>query len=547
MKSKHSPLRKLFSAVKRQEEKNFVSNAANDGSSAPGSKVCTGGVSGSISKDINDNLNKINQAFHCSEDLKSRVFEFGGEKKKIKAALVFIDGLTDSKIINDAVVEPLLYGTAAAARDWQFNDSDIDAIKDTMVAVGDIGDAKNMEDAVFACLMGDCVMFVGGFDNAIIISAKGYETRSIQPSDTEVSVRGPKDSFVENLRTNTGLIRRRIKNTNLCFESLIVGKQSKTPISVVYMQNIADKELVSEVKRRIKKINIDAVLGSGYVEQLICDEPLSIFSTVGYTERPDVLCAKILEGRVGIVVDGSPHVLTVPYFFIEAFQTAEDYYNNFSSSSILRLLRYAAFFLTILAPAIYVALSTYHQELIPTSLLLTMSAAKEGIPFSAFFEALVMMVVFEILKEAGIRLPQPIGQTISIVGALVMGEAAVSAGFVSAPLVIVIAFTAVSGFVVSFLSSQILLLRFIFLLLAGLLGGYGIALGVLVMLIRIADMESFGYKYMSPFVPFNLIDQKDNFIRLPLWLMRTRPLALARKNRIRENTPVPPGSDGGEE
>jgi spore germination protein KA len=294
------------------------------------------------------------------------------------------------------------------------------------------------------------------------------------------------------------------------------------------------------VKKRIRAIDVDSVVSSGYIEQYIEDEPTSMFSTVGYTERPDVLAAKLLEGRVGVIIDGTPYVLTAPQFFSENFQTAEDYSSNFISVTILRLLRYGAFFVSVFAPAIYVALTTFHQEMIPTSLLLTMSAAREGIPFSAFFEALFMVIVFEILKEAGVRLPQPIGQTISIVGALVMGEAAVSAGFVSAPLVIVIAFTAVSGFVVSAFSAPVLILRFIFLFLGGFMGGYGIAVGALILFVRLADLESFGHRYMTPIVPFNLSDQKDTVIRAPLWLMRTRPHSLAKKNRVRENTPVPP-------
>jgi spore germination protein KA len=409
-----------------------------------------------------------------------------------------------------------------------------------MLAVGEARSAKDFDDAVFACLLGDCIMFVDGLADCIIIGAKGYDKRAIKPSDTEMSVRGPKESFIETLRTNTALVRRRIKNPELCFENLVVGRQTKTPVSVVYMHNIADEKLVKEVRRRLKSIDIDSIMSSGYVEQLIEDEPTSVFSTVGFTERPDVLCAKLMEGRVGVIVDGTHYALTIPYFFIENFQTPEDYSNNFISVSLIRFFRYAAFFISTLAPAIYVALVTFHHEMIPTSLLLTMSAAREGIPFSAFFEAFFMIIVFEILKEAGVRLPQPIGQTISIVGALVMGEAAVSAGFVSAPLVIVIAFTAVSGFVVSSLSSPVLILRFVFLFLAGFLGGYGIAVGIIVLIVRLADIESFGYRYLSPVIPFNIRDQKDTLVRAPLWMMRTRPHLLARKNRVRENNPIPP-------
>lgn len=545
MKKTGGPLWRILSAVKEKSEKKLPGRPLKAGEDI---KQCAGGAAGAIDRRLENNLQAIAAAFHASDDLKIRRLEFGsGDGKKIRAALVFLDGLADGKLLAETVVEPLLYGTAAANRVLQFRDGDGNAIRDTMLAAGEVSCAETLEEAVYACLTGDCAMFVDGLDSAVTVSAKGYEKRSIQPSDNEVSIRGPKESFIENLRTNTALLRRRIKNSNLCFESMTVGRQSKTPVTVAYMAGIADQKLVDEVKRRIAAIDIDAVIGSSYIEQLIADEPLSLFPTVGYTERPDVLCAGLMEGRVGILVDGSPHVLTVPHFFTESFQSAEDYFGSFCYASLIRILRYAAFFFSTLAPALYVALSTFHQELIPTALLLTMSAAKEGIPFSAFFEALMMMLVFEILKEAGVRLPQPIGQTISIVGALVMGEAAVSAGFVSAPLVIVIAFTAVSGFVVTSMTGAMLILRIVFLFLGGVFGGYGIAVGVLVLLVRLASMRSFGCRYLTPFVPFHFSDQKDNLVRLPLWVMRARPLALARRNRVRENTPIPPDEPEGRE
>ena len=530
MKNRRGLLRRVLSGIKLKAERKY------SGIGQPEE------MAEDFSKKLNENIDTITRLFHQSEDLKIRRFDFpaGTEKKAGSAALVYVDGLADGKILSRDIVEPLMYGFGGEISEINYRKVDPQMLKSKMLAVGDVRYAKDFEDGIFACLMGDCIMFLDGFCGCFIIGARGYDKRALKPSDTEMSVRGPKESFIENLRTNTALVRRRIKNTDLCFDNMVVGRQTRTPISVVYMHNVADEKLVNEVKRRIRSIDVDSVVSSGYIEQYIEDEPTSMFSTVGYTERPDVLCAKLLEGRVGIIIDGTPYVLTAPQFFSENFQTAEDYSSNFISVTILRLLRYGAFFVSVFAPAIYVALTTFHQEMIPTSLLLTMSAAREGIPFSAFFEALFMVIVFEILKEAGVRLPQPIGQTISIVGALVMGEAAVSAGFVSAPLVIVIAFTAVSGFVVSAFSAPVLILRFIFLFLGGFMGGYGIAVGALILFVRLADLESFGHRYMTPIVPFNLSDQKDTVIRAPLWLMRTRPHSLAKKNRVRENTPVPP-------
>ncbi len=530
MKKRRGFLRWVLSAIKVKGERKYK------GVGSPDEFQKT------ISVSLEKNVDTVKELFHDSEDLKIRRFQFpvGKEKNMRRAALIFVDGLADGKILSNEIVEPLMYGGARAGAEGRKEINCDEDIKNVMLAAGDVRNAEDFEDALFMCLMGDCIMFIDGYKGCFIIGARGYDKRALKPSDTEMSVRGPKESFIENLRTNTALVRRRIKNTELCFDNMVVGRQTKTPVSVVYMNNIADKALVSEVKKRIRAIDVDSVVSSGYIEQYIEDEPTSMFSTVGYTERPDVLAAKLLEGRVGVIIDGTPYVLTMPQFFAENFQTAEDYSSNFLSVTVLRLLRYSAFFVSVFAPAIYVALTTFHQEMIPTSLLLTMGAAREGIPFSAFFEAMFMVVVFEILKEAGVRLPQPIGQTISIVGALVMGEAAVSAGFVSAPLVIVIAFTAVSGFVVSTFSAPVLLLRFIFLFLGGFLGGYGIALGALVLFVRLADIESFGYRYLAPIVPFNLSDQKDTLIRAPLWLMRTRPHLLAKKNKVRENTPVPP-------
>lgn len=498
-----------------------------------------------ISKNINDNYRSVQRAFNGTDDIKFREFTINSETgKRRKAFIVFIDGLASGKVINESIVGPLINGISGQTT-FNISENNENPIDNSMISVGEVREVFTIEDAVLGSLDGDTALFADGMDSALIIGSKGYEKRSISNPEDEVNVRGPKDSFVENLRDNTAMIRRKVKNSNLVFETVRLGTQTKTPVSVAYIEGIAEKDLVEEVKRRLKGIDIDGILDAGYIAQLIDDAPFSVFETVGYTERPDVASAKLLEGRIVIVVDGSPFVLTLPYLFIEAFQTPSDYYSKPAYSVFIRLFRIFAFIVTIMAPAIYVAITTFHQEFLPTKLLITIAKAREGIPFSAFAEALVMLLIFEILKEAGLRLPKSIGQTISIVGALVMGDAAVSAGIASASLVITIAFAAVAGFVVSFLNDQVFILRIFFLVVAGLFGGYGIVFGFILLTIHMVSLKSFGRFYMTPFMPLISEDLKDGTVRAPLWLMRTRPQGFATENPVRENNPIPPESEDG--
>lgn len=493
-----------------------------------------------ISKFLNDNYRNVQKGFKGTDDVKFREFMINSESgKRRKAFIVFIDGLASGKVINESIVGPLISGITGQAV-FNLSEKNDEPIDNSMISAGELREVFTVEDAIIGCLDGDTALFADGMESAIIIGSKGYEKRSINTPEDEVNVRGPKDSFVENLRDNTAMIRRKVKNNNLVFETIRLGTQTKTPVSVAYIDGIAEQGLVEEVKQRLKAIDIDGILDAGYIAQLIDDAPFSVFETIGYTERPDVASAKLLEGRIVVIVDGSPFVLTLPYLFIEAFQTPSDYYSKPAYSVFIRIFRIFAFIITILAPAIYVAITTFHQEFLPSKLLITIAKAREGIPFSAFSEALIMLIIFEILKEAGLRLPKSIGQTISIVGALVMGDAAVSAGIASAPLVITIAFAAVSGFVVSFLNDQVFILRILFLMLSGLFGGYGIVFGFILLCIHMVSLKSFGRYYMAPVMPLVSEDLKDGTVRAPLWLMRTRPAGFSEKNPVRENTPIPP-------
>jgi spore germination protein KA len=321
-------------------------------------------------------------------------------------------------------------------------------------------------------------------------------------------------------------------------DHLTIGEKTDTNVCLAYVEGVADPGIVETAKARLKSINTDAIIDSGYIEQYIEDHPFSIFSTIGYSEKPDVVASRILEGRVAIISDGSPFVLTAPMLFIESFQSSEDYYIRPFYASMIRILRYLAFFITVAAPAIFVALTTFHQELIPTTLLFTIAAAREGTPFPAFLEALILVLSFEILREAGVRLPRPVGQAISIVGALIMGEAAVSAGIVGAPMVIIIALTAVAGFAVPEQNDSASIMRLILLILGSMLGGFGIAIGFLGILIHLASLKSFGIPYCVS-LTFNH-NMQDSYVRMPLWSMSKRPKGIANHDIVRNNMQIPP-------
>lgn len=330
------------------------------------------------------------------------------------------------------------------------------------------------------------------------------------------------------------LIRKRIKNPNLKFKLRTFGVQTKTRAFICYIEGIANPKIVEELNKRLDSIEIDGVLDTGYIEELIKDSPYSLFNTIGHTERPDVVAGKLLEGRIALVLDGTPVALTLPHIFIEFFQASEDYYENFYFASFNRLLRIISFIMTITIPAAYVALITYHQELIPTNLLLSISAARQGVPFPSIVELLGLLIVFEILRETGTRMPNYIGEALSIVGALVLGQAAVEARFVSAPMVIVVALAGITGLMTPKLEGTVIILRIAFLLMAAILGLYGITFGISLVLIHLFSIRSFGIQYMSHTSILDYKELQDVTIRAPWWHMKFRPKSMAIYNFQRQ-------------
>lgn len=495
-----------------------------------------------LRSDLDENLTRLREIIGDSTDMVIRKFNFG-PRYRFKAALFFVDGLVDKKIINETIIKPLMYDMHLLDDQQMMPMKDAAQLQSVLLSVGDVKEISSFEELIKVSLSGNTVLLVDGFSKALDIDTKGWQSRSIQEPAIEQVVRGPREGFTETLRFNTALLRRKILNANLIIEPMVLGEQTHTNIAIAYLKGVSSPELISEVRSRLSRIKTDAILESGYIEQFIEDAPFSLFSTVGNTEKPDIAAARILEGRVAILVDGTPFALTVPMLFIEGFQSAEDYYSRPYYASFVRLLRFAAFGLSILAPAVYVALLTYHQEFIPTPLLITMALAVQGIPFPALVQAILMGLMFEILREGGIRLPQQVGQAISIVGALVIGQAAVQAGLVDQAMIIVIAFTAVSSFLVITHTDAATLIRFALVLMAGALGAFGIVIGLLAVLIHLASLRSFGIPYLEPIAPLVIGDLKDSYIRAPWWTMLKRPHLLAMQNPTRQSgnlRPSPP-------
>lgn len=495
------------------------------------------GKPGILSKNLQVNLNSIQTVFEKCSDVIFREFKIG-TKQQVGAFLVMIEGLVNTAIINENLMKSLF-----SLRRNIDNSNAFMSVKECAVSIAIIQEAKTLQKAVDAVLSGDTILVIDGSDTVLICSARGWESRDVKEPDTEAVVRGPREGFIETLRGNTALIRRKIKNPNLKLEMMRIGKYTQTDICIAYINGIVDEGIVEEVKVRLGRIEIDSILESGYIESLIEDTPFSLFSTVGNSEKPDNVSAKLLEGRVAILVDGTPFVLTVPYLLVEAFQVSEDYYSRPFYVSFVRLLRWMSFIISVFAPAVFVAITTFQPEMMPPALLTSITAAREGVPFPAAVEAFLMQIVYEILREAGVRLPRPIGQAVSIVGALVIGDAAVSAGLISAPMVVVVALTAIASFLVPPLADVNLLLRLCMIILAGFSGLYGIMLGIAGILVHLCSLRSFGVPYLSPIAPITIADLKDVFFRVPLWKMLTRPRSLGGHNPVRQKSgqmPRPP-------
>lgn len=482
---------------------------------------------------LDTDLKLIEQYIGRNPDVVFRCLQ--SDNHGFEAVVVYIDGLADSRVIQEHVIKPVLKEVTGAEIHTHMASKTGDAIK-SIITAANIKESRMLDECILEVLMGNTLLLVEGNTCALILSSPGWRKRAPSEPISEPSTRGARDGFIETLQDNIVRLRRRIKDPEFTITKLKIGQRTKTDIALAYIKSIANRELVNEVTERVKRIDIDGILASGILEQCIEDNYLSLFPQVQFTERPDKISAAILEGRVAILTDNTPFVLIVPATFSMFMQVPEDYYDRVIYSSIIRVLRYLAFFISLFLPAIYVSLISYHHGLLPTKLAIFIAATREGVPVPSLIEALTMETTLEILREAGVRLPKSIGQAVGIVGGLVIGEAAVRAGLVSPVMVVVVALTAVASFSVPqyAIGIPIRILRFTMMIVAGILGLYGVMLVFIMITVHLAKLKSYGVPYTSPFAPYRLSDWKDLILRFPIWKMKKRPEVLNTQDKKRQ-------------
>ncbi|MDF2685034.1 MAG: GerA spore germination protein [Clostridia bacterium] len=481
-----------------------------------------------LQKDLNKNIEIFNSIFKDDDTLNKRLFE-NQHNINIKFCAFFLIGMVNIEIINDNILKPLIL---TDLKSMDINDNLIDILSNKVLFTHKIKKSEDLSEIIDSIIYGDTILFINGFNQVLIISSKGWEYIPITDPEAELVLRGPREGFNESLLTNISLIRRRLKTNDLKFKNRTFGTRTNTNACICYLDSLVDKKILDELNKRLDKIKIDGVLDTNYINEHIKDSPVSPFKTVGITEKPDSVAAKLLEGRIAIILDGTPVALTVPYLFIENFQTSDDYYLNFFFASFSRLLRILGFLLSTVVPAIYVALTTYHREMIPPPLALNIASAHQGLPLPIFVECVLMLIVFDLIRETGLRMPANVGQALSVVGALVIGQAAVQAKFISAPMIIIVAISAITELINIKLKGITVIIRFIFICSTALLGFYGLFFTMIAFLIHIYNLTSLGIEYTSQLISYKLQDAKDTLIRAPWWYMITRP-KLVKTDNIR--------------
>lgn len=427
-----------------------------------------------------------------------------------KATIVFIDDLCSAEMISEYVVAPLRGAEEITSKDGKL--ITLQQVIEDVLDINAAGIAKDADDAIMHILSGDPAVIFENYKEIMYVEAKGFPVRGVGTPETESVLKGPREGFNELIVNNVALIRRRIKNPNLKFEAVVVGETSQTSVAVCYLEGIAPKDLVDKIRNKVKNLDLRFILDTNYIEDAIKTQN-SFFDTVGYTEKPDEVCAKLMEGRVGVIVDGTPFVITVPYFFLENFQMPDDYYLNKYYTNFNRILRWAAFFIATLVPGLYVAIITYHFSMIPSLFMFRLAVSRAGVPFPTFLEVIIMMLAFQFIKEAGLRLPQPIGGAMSIVSALILGDAAVGAGIASRITIIVVALSTLSYFLIPKLYGAVSFWALILVCFSAAFGIPGFLSGSLLLLIQLAELDSVGYQFLFPIGSITEYRFKDVVLR----------------------------------
>lgn len=483
-----------------------------------------------LSKTLSKNLTELKKLLP-SEDILNYSFE---SQDSVSCAIVYADGIVNKQLLGDLVARPL--SRISIKNDGGRVALNAETLEKTLL-FPELKTAENFQDAVKEILDGNSLLLVDGISTGFIVGAKLLPNRAVIEPPTDVAVKGPREGFIEDVKTNMSLVRKRLKTPDLRFETLRVGRRSDTAVTLCYLSGTSNAEVLNEIKRKIQKIDVDHIPDSSYIAALISPRKHSLFHMLGSTEKPDIFCAKLAEGRVGILVDGSPIALTAPYLLTEGLQSSEDYFHSPFVSTTFRFLRLLALFVAILLPAFYVSAQLFKMQLLPLGLMLTIASSVRELPLSPNLEMFVVLFLLEVLKEASVRMPKYVGMSLSVVGALVLGETAVSAGFLSTPAIIIVAFSGICLYTVPNFVETGGVLRWLFLLVAGSVGPFGIVLLLTFLLYYLITSDGFGAPLLAPFSPFLSRDLRDTIVKYDVSNLEKRPSSLRSKNttRLRKN------------
>ena len=480
-----------------------------------------------ISCSLDENYRYLQVLYNSliNSDIILRPFIISINGRNYNSLFLGIDGMFSSELVNNFLLRPLMETESKVSPTSVYTKNDIeDYIFNKLIPQNTVKKVLKFSEVSSFVNIGNCAIFVDTLNIAFIIDSKGYEARAIDTPKNEIVVRGSQEAFVERLRTNTSIIRRLINSPDLIIESTNVGSVNKTNIAICYMKNIVNSNLVSEVKYRINNIDVDYIISSGNLEQLIQDNSTIAFPQIIASERPDKAATHLLEGRVVVIVNGSPYALIMPGVFIDFLSSPEDFNLKHQYANLLKVIRLIATFITLLLPGIYVAIMNYHTELVPTALLFTIASSRNSVPFPVIVEILLMEIAFELIREAGLRIPTPIGPTIGIIGALVLGDAAVSANLVSPVLIIIVAITGICSFAIPDFSLNFTfrIYKFMYIFLGYIAGLLGIAIGLFVQVAILCNLKSFGVSYLAPYVPIAYSKSSVSLFVHPIWKRESR-------------------------
>lgn len=485
-----------------------------------------------VSENIKENIKVYRQIYKDCSDIKMREMMLG-KRKNIRCFLAYIE-----VAVSNILMETTALGRLLSYLEQAPGEEIVEILDKNALGIADVTPFETMEEAAQGMLTGDAILFVDGYPKALKISDKGYPNMGVTEADSEKVIRGSNEGFADSIKVNTALIRKRVRSTKVKVKEMRPGVRSHTNVNLVYMEDLAYPEIIAEVEKRLNRYEIDGVLDSGVIEQLAEEKWYSPFPQFQTTQRPDRAAMAILEGRVVVLSDNSPVALILPTDYNSFIKTSDDYYNRWEVATFGRLLRYIASFFAMTFPGLYLAVTNFHTQVLPTTLLLSFQAARQGVPFPAVFEVLLMEISFELLREAGVRLPGAMGNTIGIVGGLIIGQAAVEANLVSPIVVIIVAFTALCSFAIpnEEFAFSFRILKFVFIAVCAWLGYFGFLISLLMVLIHLSHLTSFGIPYLMPFVGPELTgyeDQRDFLWRFPLRRITKRPIYAKRDKRTK--------------